>query len=116
MPVLLLAAALAAGYYPPRIQAFADCMSDANVTLPIDPQRQAVYAEARKCLDATVAGALDEAGDASDLRAAIKDVYVKAGGKLDAQGAGPAKAAYDEARRRLYLETKLAGKSSEARD
>lgn len=114
MQTLLLVAAMAAGYYPPAIQTFANCMSDANVTLAIDPKQAAVYEEARKCLDKTVASALAEAGDAADLRAAIKDVYVKAGSMMDAHGEDPASAAFDEASRRLYLETKLAGKANES--
>jgi hypothetical protein len=111
-----------AGYYTPKVQEFINCTAYVPTLLRLQYQTgkakeaQEEVDAARKCLDDKVAAAVEEAGDAADFRAAIKDFYVKAQAHISVmfdserseEAAGQAQF---EAAQKMKLEAKLAGKT-----
>ena len=112
-----------AGYYTPKVQEFVNCTGYIATLLRLQYQTgkakeaQAEVDGSRKCLEDKVAAAVEEAGNAADFRAAIKDYYVKAQAhlslmfesELSEKAAGQAES---EAAQKLKLEAKLAGKTA----
>lgn len=119
---LLCASAHAdSGKFPQRIQDFVDCNSKNFVAkmnaLTGDREgAKTMLEQVPKCLDDAIVGALDEAGQATDLRAAIKDMFVKSkaynmalryGSKYEANKAD---SELQQAMDKFDLEAKLANK------
>jgi hypothetical protein len=113
--------AVAAGYVP-KIQAFINCEAtnhEAKIRMLMGARDAAktLLESVPKCLDDTIAPALDEAGNAADLRTAIKELYVKAkayneklrfGSEFEERAAS---SAASEAFDKFNLEAKLAHKT-----
>lgn len=102
-----------ASYYPPNIQKLVNCMGSPVVTLSYDRRWSAIADEADKCLRENVAPALEDAGNANDLRAALKDFYLKALSRLSTPDDKSATTEFWTASRSVHLETKLAGLANE---
>lgn len=118
LALLLMASTASAAdqptYYPPKIQAFVNCMSEVAVWPVNLPQWEAAQGPARTCIDEKVADALEAAKGKEDLRSALKTMYLKSSTFLNERGRGASEAEFREAGAAVFLETKLAGLANEA--